>query len=271
MNLTLAAGWTVRRTREAWDAMRGERVFDRFPVPPLRLRARVGAPGERDFVISGRESADEILASLGSVGVGPERLEAVLDFGCGPARVVPHVAERAPNAECFGCDVDPAAIAWATRHHPEIQLSVSAFSPPLPYPDATFDLIYSVSVFSHLDEGLQDRWLTELNRRLRPGGIALLSVHGAYAYEQFRTGAVTTRWCDETAFQRGPLRSEQFAFVPYRRSIWNRTDLPHVGEEYGLAFHGERYVRERWGALFDVRAILPRAMTRWQDIVVLRK
>jgi SAM-dependent methyltransferase len=131
--------------------------------------------------------------------------------------------------------------------------------------------VYSISVFSHLDERLSDAWAAEVERVLEPGGVALLSVHGPHAFEQFRTGAVSTAWCRRGAFDRGSLGVSEFVFVPYRRSIWNEGELPGVGSDYGLAFHGAGYVRERWSRMFEVVDVLERAITGWQDLVVCRK
>jgi SAM-dependent methyltransferase len=212
-----------------------------------------------------------LINALREVELELTAFDSVLDFGCGPGRVLPQLASRVPKAACAGCDVDRASIEWAQRRHPQISWAVSSYSPPLPWPQDRFALIYSVSVFSHLGETLQDRWLTEVRRVLRPGGVALLSTHGAQAFEEFRSGRVRTRWCPSSAFAREPLQPHEFMFVPYRRSIWNRTDLPGIGAEYGLTFHGEDYVRRRWADGLEILAILPRAMTRWQDIVVARK
>jgi SAM-dependent methyltransferase len=184
--------------------------------------------------------------------------------------VLPHVAALAPGARCTGCDVDAAAITWAARHRPELEWSLSGEEPPLPFRAQSFDLVYSISVFSHLDEVRQDRWLHELARIMRPGGIALLSVHGAHAFEHFRSGEVTSGWCRREAFARSPLGGAEFVFEPYVRSFWNAIDLPGVGADYGLAFHGAGYVRERWRRTFELLAMRPRAITGWQDLVVLR-
>ncbi len=209
---------------------------------------------------------------LAEAGAAPfDGYRAVLDFGCGSARVLPHVSMRAPGARCAGCDVDPVAIDWARRRHPGLEFALSSFAPPLPYPDASFGLVYSISVFSHLDEPAQDHWLRELDRVLGVGGVALLSIHGAYAFERFRTGAVKTGWCAPGAFARGALGPGEFAFAGYRRSIWNRGELPRVGVDYGLSFHGDQYVRTRWADVFEIAHIAPRALAGWQDVVVCRK
>jgi SAM-dependent methyltransferase len=232
------------------------------------LRARTGAPGIREFVVGGQAAARELEAALGEPF---SAYRDILDFGCGSARVLPHVAAMSGGARCAGCDVDAEAIAWAQEHHADLVFAVSGDEPPLPFGAAGFDLVYSISVLSHLDELGQDRWLGELRRVLRPGGQALLSVHGRSAFEQFRRREVRTAWCPPEAFARGPLGEDELMFVPYRRDVWNRVDLPGVARSYGLTFHGEGYVRDHWGRWFEVEKIVPRALTGWQDAVVLRR
>jgi SAM-dependent methyltransferase len=267
----LPLGWAVRRLRELADPIAVRRNGGP-PVPPRRLRARTGAPGISEFVTGGAAAAAELLdGGLRAAGVSEDGIRSVLDLGCGSGRVLPQVSLRAPGARCVGCDVDAAAIAWDRRHWPALEWERTGFDPPLPFAAGSFALVYSISVFSHLDERLSDAWAAEVERVLAPGGVALLSVHGASAFEQFRTGAVSTAWCRGGAFSRGPLGSSEFAFVPYRRSIWNEGELPGVGGEYGLAFHGASYLRSRWSAMFDVVAVLERAITGWQDLVVCRK
>ncbi|MBV9472956.1 MAG: class I SAM-dependent methyltransferase [Solirubrobacterales bacterium] len=239
-------------------------------MPPRQLRARAGVPAVRDYVEGAGRAAAELLDTLAAAGRGPEQLHRVLDFGAGAGRVLPHLAALIPHANCTGCDVDARAIAWASRHHPTQRWERSAFLPPLPFEPESFDLVYSISVFSHLDEWLQDRWLAELRRILSPAGVALLSVHGPSAFEQFRQGAARTAWCKRSAFARGPLGPGEFEFVPYRRSVWNAATLPGIGEGYGLSFHGHEYVRAHWSMSLAVLELRERAITGWQDIVICR-
>jgi SAM-dependent methyltransferase len=250
----------VRRLRELADPLAARDL----PVPPRRLRARTGAPGAGDWSAGGATAALELDAAAPL-----ERFSSVLDLGCGSGRVLAHVAERIPKAT--GCDVDGEAIAWASEHHPQIEWVRTRFDPPLQFGDEQFELVYSISVFSHLDEATGDGWLAEVARVLAPGGVALLSVHGQHAFEQFRSGAVSTAWCPRSAFERGPLGEREFVFVPYVRSLWNRGDLPGVGARYGLAFHGPQYVASHWSPSLGVVDVKPRAITAWQDLVVCQK
>ncbi len=175
------------------------------------------------------------------------------------------------SARCYGCDVDRSAIAWAARHRPELSWALSGSEPPLPFAPESFDLVYSISVFSHLDEQLQDRWLRELTRILVPDGTALLSVHGSYALEQFRLGQARTNWCRSHAFARGPLGPGEFLFEPYVRSVWNRSELPGVAARYGLAFHGGEYLRAHWSQWLEVIEVRERAISGWQDLVICHR
>jgi len=52
----------------------------------------------------------------------------------------------------------------------------------LPFEDGFFDLIFSVSIFTHLPEKMQIAWLEELRRASKPGALVLSSVHGELWY-----------------------------------------------------------------------------------------
>ncbi|WP_249011775.1 bifunctional 2-polyprenyl-6-hydroxyphenol methylase/3-demethylubiquinol 3-O-methyltransferase UbiG [Conexibacter sp. DBS9H8] len=266
-----AAGWARRRALQAGAALTEAR---RRPdgLPPRRLRARVGAPGAQEFASGGAAAADALLAAAAeALGERSAALAGVLDFGCGSGRVLGEMIRRGVGEHRVGVDVDAEAIAWAEAHLPGARWLASSANPPLPLVGERFDLIYSVSVFSHLDAVAQDAWLTELAGTLAPGGVALLSVHGATALEAFRSGAVATAWCPPEALRgRGPLAADELWSVPYVHSRWNRGDLPGVGAGYGLSFHGPEYLRAHWGRFLAVEAILPRAISGWQDLVVCR-
>jgi len=243
-------------------------------IPPGHLRARTGWPNVGSFVEGGRETTEELEAGLSRVGRSFHDFDAILDFGAGCGRMLPHVVQRGrESAELHGSDVDEEAIRWAGKHLPQASWSVNGPEPPLPFDDEKFDLVYSVSIFTHLDEALQLRWLADVERVLRPDGIALLTTHGEEEFEAYRTGRVVsnTPSCARRVAVHGSLSDERFIHEPYVQSRWTSKDFPGADSTFGLAFHSEDYVRDVWDARLEILDILPRAVASRQDVVVARK
>jgi SAM-dependent methyltransferase len=160
---------------------RSSQADGHLPLPPARLRAQVG-PAHADasyFTRSGREHADLIEGLLDEDGSSVEELGAILDFGCGCGRVLRHWS-RLPRTRVFGCDIDTRMVEWSVAHLGFADIRVTSLEPPLPYDDEAFDLVYAFSVFTHLPEDLQHRWVLELTRVTRPGGRILISTLGEY-------------------------------------------------------------------------------------------
>ncbi|HEV7279893.1 MAG TPA: class I SAM-dependent methyltransferase [Pirellulaceae bacterium] len=101
----------------------------------------------------------------------------VLDWGVGHGRVARHIG-RFSEASVSGIDIDADNIAWAARQLPALSVSVGPLMPPTSYADDQFSLIYGISVMTHLERSVQEAWLEEIKRILRPGGIALLTFAG---------------------------------------------------------------------------------------------
>jgi SAM-dependent methyltransferase len=172
----------AERLREGWLTVRAHDdhlAFDGLPVPPARLRLLVdGRSGDAGhFLRVGRRMFESIRDAVAESGTDPGGLGAVLDFGCGCGRVARHWA-RLEGPEIHGCDYNPELVAWCHDSLPFLFATRNALAPPTPYVSGSFDLIYALSVFSHLDEALQAQWLAEYRRLLRPGGLLVLSLLG---------------------------------------------------------------------------------------------
>src|SRR5262249_23382781 len=98
----------------------------------------------------------------------------VLEIGCGTGTLLMLIKERQPRVEVTGLDPDPKALARAKRKVDAASASIQldrGFSDALPYPDASFDRVFSCFMFHHLgDEAEKRQTMREIRRVLRPGG-----------------------------------------------------------------------------------------------------
>jgi SAM-dependent methyltransferase len=224
-------------------------------VPPASLRYSVAGPATiSEFLRFGQRAIADMEAALGGVGTSLDAVRDLLDFGCGCGRVARPLTHRWPGLRVTGCDVDERAIDWCRQHVRAATFVVTGPLPPLPFEEHAFDVVWCGSVFTHLDEPRQDRWLQEMRRILRPGGLLLASVHGPDAWKRRVPPWTVAR-----------LRRRGMLFVR------TGADAGIHPAWYQVAWHTEQYVREHWDAYLGVRRYVRRGLDDLQDIVVAQK
>jgi SAM-dependent methyltransferase len=224
---------------------------DGLPVPPPRLIVRVAGTADVDwFLGSGGLAAESITESLGRHGRRMDELGALLDFGCGCGRVIRRW-QALEATVVHGTDANERAVAWCRANLPFALFTANGLAPPLAYADESFDLVYALSVFTHLPEDLQLAWIAELERVLRPGGFLLLTTHGERYRERlsdeeraaFDAGALVVRWPEG------------------------------AGSNLCSAFHPSSYVEKRLAERLEPLEFLPEGATGnpHQDLYLLRR
>ena len=120
--------------------------------------------------------------------------ESVLDVGCGLGRnAVPLIDYLGDEGSYEGFDIKPEAIEWcqknitprhrnfrfqladvrSERYNPGGRSEASSYT--FPFADDTFDLVFLVSVFTHMMPADLERYLSEIARVLRTGGRVMAS------------------------------------------------------------------------------------------------
>jgi SAM-dependent methyltransferase len=159
----------------------------------------------------------------------------VLDFGSGAGRTLRHFAREADVAEFWGCDIDGPSIAWLNQDlSPPFHGWKSTVDPPLGLEHGTFDLIYAVSVFTHLTFN-STLWLLELRRMLKPDGLLVVTYMG--------------RW-----------NSEWFAAEPWVEDRIGFNVLNHTRDwdDGGPAvLISDWWMQEHWGRAFEIVELVP--------------
>ncbi len=158
-----------------------------------------------------------------------ESFTSVLDFGCGCGRTLRWLDGLAERAYLAGSDIDGECVSWCAENIRFAHFSHNELLPPLEFADETFDLVYALSVFTHMNESAQHAWLAELQRVTRRGAVLLLSTHGPHT------------WPSLPPRYRRQVELEGFLWVDASEN----------------AYHSPTYVRERWSAHFDVLDVIP--------------
>ena len=227
-----------------------------LPVPPFELASRVGTlEGQQDpegfYDALGRRALEDIRSIL------PDGWEfegrRVLDFGCGAGRTLRHLVGEAERAEIWGSDIDEPSIAWLKENLcPPLHVTVNGEAPPIDLPDGHFDLIYCVSVFTHLTDHWAD-WLLELRRLLKDDGLLCVTFMGEGQSEVI----AAEPWVEDRV---GML------VLNYAAS-WD------IGGP--MVLHSPWWIRAHWGRAFDILELRPHGFIqepgRGHGLVLMRK
>jgi len=263
-------GGVLEITRVRPDTPEVERGRDSWFKPDPALHAdlpdeerRFRVIGDRDpvgFLVSGATDYHRLDRALAAVsGRHLHESRRLLDWGVGCGRVARHFP-AGRGAFLTGCDIDRDNVEWCSQHlHGTFVASL--LTPPLPFGDASFDVVYGISVFTHLREPMQLRWLAELARVTAPGAILLLTTHGQTAIDFSRLSPAD--------YARVTQDVQSAGIVVSGTNTQLDGHAEHEGE-YVNVYHSADYVRRTWGGFFEVLHILPGYILH-HDLVVLRR
>jgi SAM-dependent methyltransferase len=222
-------------------------------LPPPSLRYRVNYNLDKDSFMEGGMNGLDIVTLLKKVDKNLDSFNRILDFGCGCGRTLYWVAKYSNKPDYYGTDIDVQAISWSHKNLNFAKFSVNKALQPLVYKSETFDLVYALSVFTHLDEERQFVWLTELKRILKPRGILIITLHG-------RRVSGKLPYDVKKEF-------EKIGFL-YLKS---GADLGIFPDWYQNAFHTQEYVIDKYANHFKILNYFVNGMSNNQDAVILQK
>ena len=116
----------------------------------------------------------------------------IVDLGCGPGDLVVAIGHRLKDARITGIDVSPSMLLWAGRHATtdgRIKFVV-ADGAEMPFNDASVDLVVSTLSMHHWSDPADV--FAEIDRILRPGGVALIYDLGLLAYTPEEMDGIAT-------------------------------------------------------------------------------
>jgi SAM-dependent methyltransferase len=248
-----------------------------FPVPPNSRMRGTSSHTIRHYYESGLTTTLPIVTAAQIDGVDLRFPANVLDFGCGVGRQLLQMTRFFSHLKVFACDVNSRSMDFIQRAYPKVESYTSAFFPPLKYADKQFDLIYSVSIFSHLNVRDQEVWLRELARITRPGGLCCLTVLGVHAMElraKDPAGNAPADWRnllkEKGYYYEGSAKPEH---IKAAEEIWNiGSNVIGIDEDYGVIYFSEEFIRQHWNnSEFELTQYVPGIIDHLQDLVMLKR
>jgi SAM-dependent methyltransferase len=152
--------------------------FERWHFLPegylSRRSARLYDGLVRRLYTAGRQRrADELVARI----LARRGVEAVLELGCGPGRLLQRLAAALPRARLTGVDLSPYMLELAEARLEGRAALRQADAAALPFEDGSFDAVVACHVLGHVPPDMARATVDEARRVLRPGGVLVAVDH----------------------------------------------------------------------------------------------
>lgn len=229
---------------------------EKYAIPDEFARHRVHGNSSIDsYLMQGLSLSSQIIDLYKKYGSMELSDASILDWGCGSGRVARYLLDSCKNY--IGIDIDQSNIDWCS-----LNLSKNFFHvdihPPTQLPSATFDLIFGISVFTHLTENAQFEWLTELARIAKSGSLIFVTVLGFIAACRTGNYQFFEALCQSHGYIDAGCSPILNGYVP--------------DGYYRTAFHTKNYILSNWQNYLEVIDVVEGIVgSGHQDLVVLRK
>jgi SAM-dependent methyltransferase len=176
--------------------------------------------GIQIYFRGGKADTEKLIEFMKFLGMN-ERESRVLEFASGYGRITRHFTKR---CNVTASDIHPAAVemiqsrlktpAYVSSHGPD-ELSIPG----------EYDLVFAISLFSHLPDATFGPWIAALLSLTKPNGHLLFTTHGPKGRQVFS--------------ELPPPGPDGIGFVP----LSEQTDLD--GQSYGTTTVTPEYVRQK--------------------------
>lgn len=201
----------------------------------------------REYLSDGWRTMSELMQLLERLDRPLLKMQSVLEFAAGFGRFTRHLAHALPGRVTCA-DIQPGSVEFL-RDQFGVEAFYSASRPDeIVYPQQ-YELIFVLSLFTHLPVERWSAWLRNLHRGLKPGGLLLFSVHNEHA-----------------------ARGEGVVFDERGTHFIRSSESPQLGaDEYGTTFTTDEFVNSQVQRALGRKPLLHQHLAFWvgQDAIVV--
>lgn len=205
----------------------------------------------RDYLADGWRTLSELMLLLEAVDQPLLRTPRVLEFASGHGRFTRHLVKAVGAGRVAVSDVVAGAVEFSRATFGVDGFQSASVPEAVRWP-GQYDLVFVLSLFSHLPRATWARWLQALYAAVAPGGLLVFSTHGLKA----------------ARFDNVVLDDEGFFFAASSES--QAIDV----QEYGTTFTSPDFVRACIARTVGADRLVHEAPVHFwnhQDAYVLRK
>ena len=210
------------------------------------------------YVKSARDALAVLDSALRTAGRRREDVRQWLDFGCGYGRILRFLLEQVPADRVWVTDVLPDAVRFCSREFKVRSLDELAEHHELL---GTFDVIYAISVFTHLPADRTERLAGLLTSALAPSGLLIFTTHGPWSLDA--SSCYPTEFMGKREEIEANLTRSGIHFMPYSYSR---------DGTYGLTWETPEFVTDLFARHSRVEQLLfqKKGLESFQDVYVYR-
>lgn len=147
-----------------------------FGFPPNYYLYETYKLDYQNYKEDGEVTAKEIIEWTGKYNSAPS---TILEWGCGVGRIIRHIPYLVKKDSLIvGVDINTAMIQWNAANIPGVHFQQIDYCPPTLFDNNQFDVVFALSVFTHIEVECQPGWLVEMHRIMCDKGVFLFTTHG---------------------------------------------------------------------------------------------
>ena len=210
----------------------------------------------REYLSDGWRTLSELLLLMDAVGAPLSTAGSVLEFAAGFGRFTRHLARTLPGRVTVS-DIHPGSVDFL-REQLGVEGFYSTHDPGKLAIPARYDLVFVLSMFTHLPPAMWGPWMRKLFSAVRPGGHLVFTVHNESLLAHFSKEYGPDGTLFLTTSESRELEGEQYG-TTFATRAWVEAEVQRALGQPVLLFreaafwHGQAAVVVRQPALTSNR------------------